>query len=75
MPDDTFGRRLQALRLQRGLSVYALAAASGLDRTHLARYESGTEPGVAALRKLASALGAQEMARVVFGDLDAKGGA
>jgi transcriptional regulator with XRE-family HTH domain len=59
MPDpDTFAGTLTRLREARGLTVYALAKAAGVDASQLRRIESGERmPTWPTLRKLASALG------------------
>lgn len=57
-PTSTFPARLRHLREQAGLSVPALAAASGLTRQQIHGYESGrNEPRLSTLIRLARALG------------------
>lgn len=54
---QSFGRRLAALRVQRGLSQEELAAASGLVATEVRRVERGQRDlSVVALADLARAL-------------------
>jgi transcriptional regulator with XRE-family HTH domain len=54
---QSFGRRLQALRVQRGLSQEELAAASGLGPAEVRRVERGQRDlSVIALADLAKAL-------------------
>lgn len=57
---DTFYRNLvslAALRLQAGLSQAELGRLTGLEQSHISRYESGKhEPGLQITRKLATAL-------------------
>lgn len=57
---QTFGRRLAALRVQRGLSQEELAAASGLHATEVRRVERGQRDlSVVVLADLARALSIQ----------------
>jgi transcriptional regulator with XRE-family HTH domain len=57
---QSFGRRLAALRVQRGLSQEQLAAASGLGPGVVRRVERGQRDlSVSALADLARALGIQ----------------
>lgn len=52
-----FSRRLKALREERGLSQAQLANASGIDKSAIARYETGrTLPGIDRAVTLARAL-------------------
>ena len=52
------GRRIQRLRVARGLSQAALAEKAGLSRGYLARVETGRhEPSLSMLAKLAKTLG------------------
>ena len=54
----TFGARLRQMREAKGLSVQALAAATGLHRQSVYQWERGErEPTWAAACKLADALG------------------
>jgi tetratricopeptide (TPR) repeat protein len=56
-PDETIGRRLKRLRLERGLSQRELAA-PGVSYAYISRIEAGTrQPSVKALRRLAVKLG------------------
>ncbi len=55
--EETIGRRLKRLRLERGLSQRELAA-PGVSYAYISRIEAGTrQPSVKALRRLASKLG------------------
>jgi transcriptional regulator with XRE-family HTH domain len=55
--DETIGRRLRRLRLERGLSQRELAA-PGVSYAYISRIEAGTrQPSVKALRRLAAKLG------------------
>ena len=57
---QSFGRRLSALRVQRGLSQEELAAASGLGAQEVRRVERGQRDlSVIALADLAQALSVQ----------------
>ncbi|MFN8586283.1 MAG: XRE family transcriptional regulator [Candidatus Eisenbacteria bacterium] len=52
------GRRVRALRLQRGMTLKQVEAACGLSATHLSEVERGrTSPTLGALTRLAAALG------------------
>ncbi len=52
------GRRVRALRLQRGMTLKQVEALSGLSATHLSEVERGrTSPTIGALTRLACALG------------------
>lgn len=54
---QTFARRLKALRMERGMDQDALAAASGVSKATIARYETGRNtPKVDAAVDLAQAL-------------------
>lgn len=56
--DFDFGRRLQEIRLERGLSSSDLARLSGLTRSFLSRVENGqASPSLASMQKIAIALG------------------
>jgi transcriptional regulator with XRE-family HTH domain len=64
---NVFGERLRELRRRAGLSQHALAAASGLSRTSIARWELGWRyPAWDDVERLARALG------VCAGDFDGK---
>lgn len=55
---DTFATRLRRIRVEAGLSIYALAAKCGISRQHLGRLESGKrQPTLVAAKKIAHALG------------------
>lgn len=57
-PEEAFGSVLARLRKAKGLSQQALAFESGLDRTFIARMETGQrQPGLASVFRLAEALG------------------
>jgi transcriptional regulator with XRE-family HTH domain len=57
---ESFGRRLSALRVQRGLSQEELAAAAGLQPVEVLRAERGQRDlSVVALADLAQALSVQ----------------
>lgn len=57
-PPPPFGPRLRALRTQAGLTVSALAIASGLHRTYIHALESGAKaPSWDVVLRLAGALG------------------
>jgi len=59
MPQATVGKRLRLLRTQRGLSIRALAAKSGLNVNTLSLIENGkTSPSVHTLQQLAGGLDA-----------------
>lgn len=52
------GRRVRALRLERGMSGVDLARAAGMKPPHLARLERGPhDPSLRILRAVATALG------------------
>lgn len=52
------GRRVRALRLQRGMTLKQVESACGLSATHLSEVERGrTSPTLGALTRLAAALG------------------
>ncbi|MGH3848272.1 MAG: helix-turn-helix domain-containing protein [Pseudonocardiaceae bacterium] len=55
---ETFGRRIQQLRRDRGLTQRQLAAVVGLDFTYLSKLENnrGEPPGEETVRKLAKVL-------------------
>src|ERR1700744_5989647 len=56
--DPTIGPRLRHIRLEKGLTVEALAAAAGLDKGFLSRLERGTKrPSVETVLRLSAALG------------------
>ena len=53
----TIGPRLRHIRLQKGFTVEALAAAAGLDKGFLSRLERGTKrPSVETVLRLSAAL-------------------
>lgn len=53
-----FAARLRQLRTEAGLSVEALAAKAGMNRTHLHKFEAGTKkPTLETAQRLAVALG------------------
>lgn len=56
--DETFGRLIQRLRRERGLTQRQLAASLGLDFTYLSKVENdrGEPPGEETVRKLAEVL-------------------
>lgn len=55
---NDIGKRIAALRRERGYGQEELAEMSGIHRVTLARYETGAiEPGVAAVSRIADALG------------------
>ena len=55
--DSTIGPRLRHIRLERGFTVEALAAAAGLDKGFLSRLERGTKrPSVETVLRLSTAL-------------------
>jgi transcriptional regulator with XRE-family HTH domain len=55
--DSTIGPRLRHIRLERGFTVEALAAAAGLDKGFLSRLERGTKrPSVETVLRLSAAL-------------------
>jgi transcriptional regulator with XRE-family HTH domain len=57
-PLDIFAANLRRARQRRGLSQEALAHASGLNMTHVAKIErSEREPGVRTVSKLSKGLG------------------
>lgn len=59
----TLGRALRELRERRGLSVAALAAATGIAGAELAAIEAGClDPGYRRLRHLAAGLGVEAAA-------------
>lgn len=63
-----FAQHLANLRRQRGLTQVALAKRAGVNVSQLRRYEAGgSEPSLAALRRLAVALSCTTDA-LVFGD-------
>jgi transcriptional regulator with XRE-family HTH domain len=56
--DPTIGPRLRHIRLEKGLTVEALAAATGLDKGFVSRLERGTKrPSVETVLRLSAALG------------------
>jgi transcriptional regulator with XRE-family HTH domain len=56
-PLSAIGPRLRHIRLERGFTVEALAAAAGLDKGFLSRLERGTKrPSVATVLRLSAAL-------------------
>ncbi len=59
---ETFGRLIQGLRRERGLTQRQLAAALGLDFTYLSKVENdrGEPPGEETVRRLAEILEADE---------------
>ena len=64
------GERLRELRLARGMTLRALAEASGLSTALLSQIENGrTDPSVASMRKLAEVFDAQVAS--LFNDPDA----
>jgi transcriptional regulator with XRE-family HTH domain len=55
--DPTIGPRVRHIRLEKGLTVEALAAAAGLDKGFLSRLERGTKrPSVETVLRLSAAL-------------------
>jgi transcriptional regulator with XRE-family HTH domain len=55
--DPTIGPRLRHIRLEKGLTVEALAAAAGLDKGFVSRLERGTKrPSVETVLRLSAAL-------------------
>ena len=57
-PLSTIGPRLRHIRLEKGFTVEALAAAASLDKGFLSRLERGTKrPSVATVLRLSAALG------------------
>jgi transcriptional regulator with XRE-family HTH domain len=51
------GRRIRAIRLQKGASLGTVARRTGIDISHLSRIETGkTQPRVHTLRRIAGAL-------------------
>lgn len=60
--DETFGRLIQRLRRERGLTQRQLAASLGLDFTYLSKVENdrGEPPGEETVRRLAELLEADE---------------
>jgi HTH-type transcriptional regulator, competence development regulator len=57
-PEERFGRRIQALRRDRGLTQRQVAAELGIDFTYLSKLENdrGEPPGEETVRKLAAIL-------------------
>jgi len=53
------GRQIRRLRTKQGLSIVELADRTGLSTSHISEIETGktTNPGVAVLQKIATALG------------------
>jgi transcriptional regulator with XRE-family HTH domain len=55
---EVFGRRLRELRLERGMTQHALAAASGLTDAYVSNMENGfAVPSLTTVLRLAVALG------------------
>jgi transcriptional regulator with XRE-family HTH domain len=61
------GRAVHDLRKQQGLTVEALAAASGLHRTQITAIETGRlDPGYSRLLHLAAGLGVRPIALLLY---------
>jgi transcriptional regulator with XRE-family HTH domain len=57
MAHASIGQTIRTLRDVKGYTQVELAAAAGIDRSHLARIETGVvSPGLATLAKIAKAL-------------------
>ena len=57
MAQSPVGKTIRTLRDVKGLTQVELAAAAGIDRSHLARIETGVvSPGLVTLAKIAKAL-------------------
>jgi transcriptional regulator with XRE-family HTH domain len=55
--DPTIGPRLRHIRLEKGFTIEALAAAAGLDKSFLSRLEKGTKrPSIETVLRLSAAL-------------------
>lgn len=69
------GRAIREAREQRGVSLEALAAASGIARGELAAIEAGRlDPGYRRLRRVAAGLGVRPLALMLrVEELDADG--
>ena len=68
-----FSARLSTLRHERGLTLAALGARSGLHPTAIGRLERGLRPTIEVIARLARALGvpASDLAAAAVADLDA----